>query len=75
LNVVLNAGQIEAVDFFVLPDQGIVRRTEHWVPEQAAKATEVMQYPVVVRVDAVQGKGGLRRRERNEKREHDQRNH
>jgi len=36
---------------------------------------EVMQYPVVVRVDAVQGKGGLRRRERNEKREHDQRNH
>ena len=34
--VVLNAGQIEAVDFFVLPQQRFVRRTEHRVPSNAA---------------------------------------
>jgi hypothetical protein len=76
LNVVLNAGQIEAVDLFVLPDKGIVRRTEHGVPEQPTMNTEAerVQDAMVVRVDAVQSEGGLRRCEHNENREHDQRN-
>src|SRR5258706_840221 len=38
--VVLNAGQIAAVDFCVLPDQGIARRTEHRIPEDAAEVTQ-----------------------------------
>jgi hypothetical protein len=63
----LNAGQIDAVDFFVLADQGIVRRTEHWMPEYAP---EVTQEPVAT-VDAVQGEGGPRRDHRNENRKHD----
>src|SRR6266849_2071109 len=61
-NVVLNAGQIDAVDFFILPDQGIVRRTEHWVPEDAAEAT---QDPVAT-VDAMQSEGVSWRSDRNE---------
>jgi len=52
-----------------LPDQGIVRRTEHWVPEDAA---EVTQEPVAT-VDAVQGERGSWRRDRNEESKHDQR--
>src|ERR1700675_411726 len=72
--IVLNAWQIDAVYFFVLPDQRIVRRTEHWVPEQAAKASEAKrsQDPVVM-VDAVQGKALCWRDDRKENRKHDQR--
>ena len=76
--VVLNARQIEAVDFFVLPDQRIVGRAEHGVPEQSTMNTEaerVQDAVVVVRVDAMQSEGGSGRREGNEHREHDQRSH
>jgi len=45
-----------------------VRRTEQRVPEYSAKA---MQYPVVVRVDAVQGEGALGRCEHKDNRKHD----
>jgi len=48
---------LEAVDLFILEEQGIMRRTEERVPENAANVMQgVMRMPdPVVRVDAVEG--------------------
>ena len=43
--VVLNAGQFQAVDLFILPEQGIVRRTEHRVPAHMAPVRRTTQFP------------------------------
>jgi hypothetical protein len=74
LVVILNARQIEAVDFFVLPKQGIVRRAEQGIPEYAKVSADAQETAVAMRGDTVQGKGGSRRGDRNESRERDQRN-
>jgi hypothetical protein len=60
--IILNAGKIEAVDLVILPEQGIVGRTEEGIPEYATESaeTERVQDAMVVRDDSVQSEGGLR---------------
>src|SRR5580658_9542565 len=66
LIVVLYSWQIEAVDFFVLPHQGIVGGAEQRVPEhaaQAAKTKRLQDTMAAGMIDAMQRGSGWRRRE------------
>src|SRR5271165_577936 len=61
---VLDAREIEAVNLFILPEQRIVRRSEHRVPEHAANTAEmkrVQDAVAAVRGDAVQSESAGRR--------------
>jgi len=68
--VVLNTWQIETVDFLILAEQGIVRRTEQRIPEQASKTAETkgMQNAVAMMRGGTQGRRCAGRGNQNEQR-------
>jgi hypothetical protein len=54
--VVGDSRQIEPIDFFILSDQGVVRRAEHRIPEQPAQPVQVQGAKNSVAVCSLDGK-------------------
>ena len=55
--VVLNAGQIHAINFVILQQQGFARRTKNWIPAEATKVSATDSMRATRRNVAVQSKG------------------
>jgi hypothetical protein len=57
-SVVLNTGQIHAVDFVILQQQRFARRAKNWIPAEAAKVSATDPASATRRYVAVQSESG-----------------